>query len=230
MPRGPDMDLDVQRAIADYVTAGQTSGAAIGRELDRQERFTGRVPDTRAIQRLVKKLMPPDDSGPWSFADLDRGDGDPEEARLVLDVLPVIVEYTGGRVWPSRNLARWIVRVKRAAPTIPPWTAYVYARLYQVQPPDDPNTRLLDLLLALRPWDRPTQKPIAKLMMALDSQTEGGRRVWTLPFETGTDWDVLLGHEPPEYLRGWYPDVSAATEADAEHRKAKRERMQAGTA
>ena len=50
-------------------------------------------------------------------------------------------------------MARWLVRVRTAAPDIPPDWALALARSYRVHRDDDwENVRYLDMVLILRPW------------------------------------------------------------------------------
>lgn len=61
----------------------------------------------RTVQRVVTEHRKADDSGPWSFADLDA-----EDAALVLPVLRWTVEQ--GHPRPSLNVAAWAARIRRA--------------------------------------------------------------------------------------------------------------------
>ncbi|MBA3450537.1 MAG: hypothetical protein H0T18_04930 [Chloroflexia bacterium] len=100
----------------------------------------------KTIERMVQRYKPLDLSGPWSFVDAE-----PEEARLVLDVLLDTFDWTGGRVWLTRDLARWIVRVRTASPDIPaPW-AYAFGLAYRLLNEQE-DGRHLDLALAATPW------------------------------------------------------------------------------
>jgi hypothetical protein len=101
-------------------------------------------PSEKTIQRMVKDYTPEDPSGPWSFAESTG-----EEARLILPVLAAVLEQTagdGGAI--SRDIAAWIVRIRTAAPTLPPWDAYGYAILYRAAAAHKRDTRELDRRLA----------------------------------------------------------------------------------
>ncbi len=105
----------------------------------------------RTIQRRIVELVPP--PGPaWTLAAPDWG-----KAELVLPVLAEVIERSEGRVREiSRDLAKWIVRVRRAAPTIPLWDAYELAVAYQRSAQGAKGAlplAALDAYLAFRPWE-----------------------------------------------------------------------------
>ena len=66
------------------------------------------------IQRMVGKLVPHDESGPWSLRDAT-----PDEARVELEVLVDMFERTEGRVWLTKEVARWIVKILRPRLSFP---------------------------------------------------------------------------------------------------------------
>ena len=101
----------------------------------------------RTIQRRVSALKHQDSSDPWSLVGAD-----PEVARLVLDVLLDTFVWTDGRVWLTREVARWVACVRLVSPTIPLAWAYLFGLQYQRCGEDD-DCRHLDLLLAATPWD-----------------------------------------------------------------------------
>lgn len=106
--------------------------------------------DLKTVQRRVKEYAAPDTSGVWSLADAE-----PEDARLVLEVYAEVVARTAGRAWITRALADWIVRVRRAAPSLPPYNVYVVAREYRraAAKQDTKHIRALDAFLAFHPWE-----------------------------------------------------------------------------
>ena len=67
-PRKSYLDGDIEAAIESMALDGWTP-AQISKELHRQERFLGRVPEDRTIQRRVSALQARDKSGAWSVAD-----------------------------------------------------------------------------------------------------------------------------------------------------------------
>ncbi len=150
MPRGPRIDLDVQDEIRKLALdeAAPATPAQIFRHLERETKFEGRVPELRAIQRFVKKLAPPDPSGEWSFVDAE-----PEDARLVLDVLAEITARTNGQARITCATAEWIIKIRKAAPSISPLEAYQFAKEYRAREDRRIDTRDLDLMLAFAPWE-----------------------------------------------------------------------------
>jgi hypothetical protein len=131
---------------------GVTSPTQIYGELDRLGHIdAGGSPSPRTIQRLIARLKTVDVSGPWSFAQEE----DPEDARLALEVLAQVYDRTDGRVWLTKEVAAWVIRLRRAEPEMPASWAYVLAWQYLAaesaqREQDEPM--LLDLVVALQPW------------------------------------------------------------------------------
>jgi hypothetical protein len=147
MPRGAFSDVDVLREIH-HLVEEEFGPSQIQRELERNRAFYGRVPSLSTITRLVREAKRTDPSDPWTLPEAD-----PEEARLVLEVLPYIIESTDGRAWPTRDLAERLTRVRLAAPSIPPRQNYILARLYQHHEALGIDSRVLDLWLAVGAWE-----------------------------------------------------------------------------
>jgi hypothetical protein len=151
MRRGSSLSPEIMEEINRLTLLPDVGGTAIHQHL-RAGGFYARQgwePNVKTIQNWARKLSPPDPSGPWTLDEKS----DPEEARLVLEVLPEIVDWTHGRLWPTREMALWIARVRIAAPTIPPRLAYVVARAYRVMTAQKQDARELDLFLGLRIWE-----------------------------------------------------------------------------
>jgi len=151
MPRGTKLSVEISETVTSLVLRGYGK-AQIYRHLEKGHRIdrNGR-PSKSTIDRLVDKLRPEDASGTWSFAEAD---ADPDDARLVLEALAAAIERTEGRVVRfSRDLAAWVVRVRRAAPSIPPWESYVMATQFQNATAQGWETQFLELTLAFRPWE-----------------------------------------------------------------------------
>jgi hypothetical protein len=164
--RGERVDEDVGAAIRELVEAapnhlmraGRLNAAAIRRQLVR-EFGNERVPNTRTILDRIARYAP-DPSGPWSLADSD-GDG----GRLVLEVQRALIEYSMSTRTPTRAEADWVIRIRRAAPSIPPRRAFHLAQRYielaerppretkQQQAQREARLSELDQVLALNPWD-----------------------------------------------------------------------------
>lgn len=137
------------------LTATTASAAEIHRQL-KQEAESGRadfgkgdVPALRTLQDIVADYRPPDDSGLWSLADAD---GD--EAALVPPLLAVLARQPLGRLrHPTREQARLIARIRRAAPDLPlGLSLLVLAIVYRDRRNQGMPTVDLDTFLAFAPW------------------------------------------------------------------------------
>ncbi|MGD0764805.1 MAG: hypothetical protein ABR978_00665 [Dehalococcoidia bacterium] len=108
------------------------------------------IPDLRTVERAVKEIVPPDTSDPWSPTDADT-----YAAELVLPVLAEAIEQSGGG-WQrfSKDLARWIVKVRNAAPDMPALWALNTAQAYRAaaEKSDSQEIEGLDQMLAFAPW------------------------------------------------------------------------------
>src|SRR5829696_5625872 len=145
MPRGRSTTIEQERVIYQLVQEGY-SAAQIYRELNAKG-LLGENPFTpKTVERRVREFARLDASGPWSMVDAD-----PEEARLVLDVLAFAYAETEGRAWISKERAKWIVRVRTACPTISDELAGWVAREYQRLTSAGGDTQHLDLFLGTRP-------------------------------------------------------------------------------
>lgn len=144
MPRPrKQLPIDIERRIRDLTDEG-FSPSQIWRAIGEDK------VDLKTVQRRAKEYAVPDASGPWGLADTD----DPDAAALVLEVLPELVWRTQGRVRHiTRDRAKWIVRIRRAAPSISPWAAYQLAMEYQRRANSNEGTVDLDLYLAFGPWE-----------------------------------------------------------------------------
>ena len=148
--RRRNIDVNVLAEIQKLSINDGASGAAIHRALDSDDRFTGRVPSLRTVQDVFKQLTATDESGPWSLGEAVEKD----EASLVLPVLAeLLANATLGVSTLSVNEARWIARVRRASPDVPPLAAYHIARTYLAREARGEAASDVDAVLALRPWD-----------------------------------------------------------------------------
>lgn len=112
-----------------------------------EKNFKGaRLPTIRTIRRHIKG--PVDESGSWHLGDLGVDDG------LVLPVLEAIIRASHGRRrYVTKATAKYIVRVRKAAPSLLPWGAYVAATEYQHTEERKEPTAGLDAWLAFAPWE-----------------------------------------------------------------------------
>lgn len=109
-----------------------------------------KIPDERTIRRRIAESKLLDTSGPWTLARASGG-----VAALVLPVLGAVLDHTQGRVAGlTKEQAKWVVKVRRAAPGLDPWYVWRVAAAYQVadQKGTDADRESLDALLAFAPW------------------------------------------------------------------------------
>jgi hypothetical protein len=145
MAKGRATDLDIIRAIEELALLGYNKAETHRRIL---ARFPADAPTDRTVAKYFDRVTPSDLSEPWRLDEMSGG-----EIRLVLPVLATVLELTEGR---TRHLtgaeARWIVRLREAAPDLPLWDAYRVARWYIARAADKSLTQDMDLLLAFAPW------------------------------------------------------------------------------
>lgn len=104
----------------------------------------------RTVSNIVRRWRQPEPQSAWSLARPDAA----ESASAVLPVIAaVLVRSEGERRFVTVSEARWISRIVRASPGIPPWVSYVLAREC-LRREAAKEFRPIDLYLALRPWTR----------------------------------------------------------------------------
>ncbi|HUF53688.1 MAG TPA: hypothetical protein VMR52_07945 [Dehalococcoidia bacterium] len=137
------------------------SGAATEPEvrrllLESGEFREGDVPSENTLRDMVKETLGRLPVGyeywaaPWSFAD----EGEAADAALMLSMLTEMIDDSAGS-YPriSRGLARWMVRVRRAAaPGLPAGNISHFATLYLRREWTGESTDDLDAFLAFAPW------------------------------------------------------------------------------
>ena len=108
-----------------------------------------KLPGERTLQRVAEEATMRDTSGPWRIADAD----DPEDAKLILDVLAnVTVHSTGKKHSFTKEEARWVLRVRKIVPDADPVKVWFVARAYQLYQSRGLDSRALDMYLAFAPW------------------------------------------------------------------------------
>jgi len=195
-PGRPRMDGDIEEEVQRLARLNRTA-AQILRELGKRPEFKGRLPQERTMRRAVRWYRPDDTSGWWSVAEAD-----PEDAALVLPVLAGGIERGGGW-WQrfSKDLAGWIVKVRVAAPDIPPLWAFRVAQEYSWRESREEPTDSLDTMLAFAPWHDESQ--LHRYLRAV----ERAHRDWFAIFDltwAGGDTTVkirALRGEPVERVR-----------------------------
>ena len=141
-PFGAMRDVARELFVAQSLTP-----AAIEETLLRRFPEASDFPSRRAIESWVAAFRT-EGGEPWAL-----GPGTEETAEYVLPVLQALVGHSAGRVRRiGVETARWVVVVRRAAPDLDPWRAYIVARWYLVANAESVSTAGLDLLLAFAPW------------------------------------------------------------------------------
>lgn len=136
---------DVIEEIWNLAREGYTP-AQIREDLEHDERFRGRVPHSKTIERIYAG-RPNDPSGTWSLGDVGA-----EDPRPILDVLAYVQALTGGRVQAfTRKEAEWVSRLRRAASTFGPLETWQIARQYVTRENQKQDTEDLDSYVAFAP-------------------------------------------------------------------------------
>ena len=149
MPNRRRLDRDILGEIEAKVLEGWRP-SQIHTSLSREGRYRSRVPSLRTVQRMVAELKGPDDSSAWSLSHADDG-GD---ARLILEALAaVVINSKGLKLTLSQAEATWVLRIRRAAPGLGPWRAWILTTLYMGRERRGvSDTTDLDSFLAFAPW------------------------------------------------------------------------------
>jgi hypothetical protein len=228
------IDTEAQSIVEGLAMEGRTAGQ-IQRELIKAGVRAADRPSLRTIQRIVHDMRLQDRSGPWSLSDAT---GD--EAGLILPVLRAYLNLTALReVKSERDLfitkaeARWIVRVRRAAPNIHPFDVYRLTRAYLAREERGLPTYDLDAMLAFTPWDTSPRHDSRGVEYTMREVYEKGVRGGTIPAAPPflmmvlaqvpwtprtSDWDLfrraLYGHDPDAWeAAGLHPPDEPEGEA-----------------
>lgn len=129
------------------------AATVLSRQLD--QTFGDQAPGLRTVQNLLRQYTPPDKGDWWRF-----GAGDPDDDAQVVAVLGALYRHPtdeGGLMARFKgtvrdSTARWIVRVRAAAPGIDAETCYAFARRFDACEQAGTDNRLLTLALALGVW------------------------------------------------------------------------------
>jgi hypothetical protein len=213
MPRGKQVPYPVRNAIRALAWEG-VGAAEIERELERKRWFGTYPVSLRTIQNVAKQARQqesPEPVGPWTLNDCD-----PEDVRLIRDVLALAIGPYPRPWWPSRALVQQMIRVRQAAPDIPADWALTVARTYHTLLANGEDARQLDMILVLRPWrDESTLEVFFVAVRCLRSQLGALDALrWVLVdlevlnmydnYPAGTveiDDAVLMGPCPPDERR-----------------------------
>ncbi len=158
------IDAEALSIIEGLANEGRTA-PNIEVELEARGIPPARRPSRRTIERIVKSLTAEDRSPPWGLGDLAAS----EDAALVLPVVRAYLNITSMRAparsprdfYITRAEARWIIRVRRAAPDLHVFDVYRMARAYLAREVRRLPTFDLDALLAFEPWnEHPISLPV----------------------------------------------------------------------
>jgi hypothetical protein len=142
---------DIQLAIEKLALDERQLGPAqILNMVRRQRRFHDRsdMPEIRTVQRIVKALRVPDDSGPWQF-----GDSSVEVQEVILDTLAALVTWTEGRTQElTADEAKTLAQLAPRTRTMDVRQRWRLAQLYRLRRSRDAPTIDLDQYLAFAPW------------------------------------------------------------------------------
>jgi len=142
--RRRSLDPAVLTAIHESAVLG-TSAAQIHAQL--VDEFGEWVPSVRTVQDIVKEVKVHDSSDRWSLVN-----SDPGTVGIVLPVLAAVIRRSKGRRFLTTAEARWVVRVRKAAPDLPAIAIYQLARLYMQRQESGHSVADLDSFLAFAPW------------------------------------------------------------------------------
>lgn len=141
------IDGDVEAEIRRLASHGW-NGAQIERQLQRNDAFSGRLPDVRTFQRIAKEYAPPDDSAPWTL-----DESEPEHIAAGLDMLGYF-SYENPRGQPlevSRQFVATVARLRRGRPDMPLYLQWLVATEY-ANSKDSGVTASINAFVALAPW------------------------------------------------------------------------------
>jgi hypothetical protein len=136
--------VEEQENIVQRLALRGYSPSQIYGHMERKKYFENPRPklSKRTVERMVRAVAPDDPSGPWSLHDAET-----ETAAHVLDVLRYVFVNTEGRVWLTKDVARYVATIREVCPSAPPQLVYAFARRYQALGEDD-DGRFVDLVLA----------------------------------------------------------------------------------
>jgi hypothetical protein len=182
------------------------------------------VVSLRTVQRFLRDFNRPDESGRWALDDVT----DPEDIPLVLGVMRPFVEDSaypppGSPRWPTRAMADWIVRIRRAYPDLDDAGLVYYLAGLAVRG----QTALVETYLTFTPWRDP--EPLFRAVMRGAVQADA--LIWGLAMDYPA-WAIKAQHEQARAQEAWdkhrrkRADKSASKRAPVEQ---ERRRLEEGT-
>ena len=151
--RGPAADPTIYAAIKAQVDSARAHGdpvspVAIHRQIKGQFGESNVPSSINTIKDLIEEILKLEPSQPWTFESAE-----PDDIAIIAPVWAGVLEH-GARL--TKGQAACIVRVRSAAPDLPPEDAWAIATIYDAGQLFGHDVRYaLDALLAFRPWCDP---------------------------------------------------------------------------
>lgn len=146
-PRKRHVSIEVEKAIEKLALRGYEP-IQIYRYLEEKPELRDKLPSLRTVQNIVRDMSLSDRSDVWTLAK-----SDVDTARAVAYVLPLVVEFSNGRITSfTQAEANWLAKVHTLAPDCPPHILYIVAKQYMRREHIAQPTVDLDLYLACAPW------------------------------------------------------------------------------
>ncbi len=152
--RGGHQDVDIDLQIEELFRLG-FGAAQIHKELERNEKFKGRVPAVRTIRRRIAAFAE-DSSGPWRISEASG-----QDAAVVL---PFVAMLAGTPITNAE--AAWIVRLRAIVPDMEPAFVWTLVKRYRRAELQNTDTTPYDLVLGFAPWQ--SDERAAAFLSALD--------------------------------------------------------------
>lgn len=148
MKRGKKTDRQVRNYVGELWRENPDIGPRKVSERVREEFPDRDLPGYRSYQRMLATFGKGDTSPPWTFPSESI-----EDDRLVLETLAAIIYSTHGqKLSLSMEEADRIAWVRKMAPGLDPWPAWIVAKWYIIRHRQHEDTKDLDHYLAFTPW------------------------------------------------------------------------------
>ena len=148
------------------------------------------APSRRQIERYKRGYTPRDSSAPWSLS----GEADRHGCSLVPIVLAAVIEKSSGRRdHITIEEAKWVIRIRLAAPDLDPWDGWIIARTYMRRQQQEKSATDLDHFLSFVPWRSEEMS---------QRYREAVRQAWVAPPPTSFESLVRGGIGPGPYVTG----------------------------
>lgn len=149
MSKGKSIDPEIELQLRDLYQKGLSAAQAYS-SLGKNPKFAYRLCDPRTVQRRWAEYGPADQGEPFSLMDCEDDD-----AELLTRLIGEVVQHTEGSRWPTRQVAKFMVRVARAAPGLSAYKIFSIASEYVRlnRSGDEPARHALDWYIVCRPWE-----------------------------------------------------------------------------